>query len=213
MSYAFSQWFWSFAGELLVAVIIGVAAMIWGLLEGVKRWSAAVNGLVVTAAMLLIINQSGWWEPPIKVKIHQWLDDVSYSVREMSRDDLEFWFEVTFRAGSGTEHEEEHKFYVHRSIKFGNGFVVLGAGYNLFGSFPKLKDLPPKELNLLRRQIIRDLMIKGVELKEENENLVLKLTYLIPVSSLTEQEFVRGYYHLWQCQLIAAHDAGLALEK
>ena len=215
MGYAFSQWFWSFAGEILVAVCIGAAAMIWGLLEGVKRWSAAVNGIVVTAAMLLIINQSGWREPPVKVKIHQWLDEVSFSVREMSRDDLEFWFEVTFTVGPGTkhEHENEQKFYVHRPKQSGNGFVVLEAGYDLLGSFPKLKDLPPKELNLLRRQIIKDLMLKGVDLKEKNDIFVMEFKYSIPVTALTQQDFVRGYYHLWQSQLIAAQDVGLVLER
>jgi len=173
MGYAFQQWFWSFAGEFLVAIIIGVATMIWGIWEGAKRWSAAVNGLVVVAAIVLIINQSGWWEPPVKVKIHQWLDDVSFSIRELpvtDKDGLEFWYEVTFLAGG----KDEQKFYVHQSKTYGKNFIVLEAGYDVLRSYPRLKNLSEKELNTLHRQIYKDLMLKGVEIMEDESGINFK---------------------------------------
>lgn len=205
--------FWSVAGELFVAAILAVVVVMWGLWEGTKRWNAAVSGIVVMAALFLVINQTGLWEPPVRIKIHQWLDEASFSVRKLSRDDLEFWFEVTLTAGSGTKEQEDNRFYIHQSKKEANGFVVLGMGFDLLGSFPKIKELSSKELNVLRRQIVKDLMLKGVELKQGENLSVLQFTYLIPVASLTQQEFTRGYYHLWQCQSIAANDVGLALER
>lgn len=211
MGYAFSQWFWSFAGELLVAVIIGGAAMIWGIFEGVKRWSAAVNGIVVMAAILLIINQSGWWEPPVKVKVHQWLDDMAFSIRDMpltERENFEFRYEVSFM----DLNNQNIRFYVQRPKNSMNGFLIMEIGYSALESHPSVKQLSKKQEISLRRHISRDLSLTGVLLIEKGGDWSLRMQYIIPLASMTHYDFQHGYFALVKSLNLVHSNIGIALE-
>jgi hypothetical protein len=89
---------------------------------------------------------------------------------------------------------------------------MLESGYDSAGSFPKLLKLDQKKTISLRRQIIKELSLKGVELSEGPNGISsIRMRYFIPVTALTHQEFVRGYTGLWHGQLVIANDIGLAL--
>ena len=211
--YQLSQIFWSIAGELFVAAVVGAVVMMWGWGKGEKRWNAVVGGTVVVASIFVMLNQSGWWEPPIKVQIHTWLDEVSFSVREMPIEagtNLEFRFEVT--VNMPVKPNPNILFYVMRAKDSGNRFIVMQTGYNTFGSFPELKTLNAKSSERINKQLQRDLALKGLEVYVEDQ-MNLRLQYVTPVSSLTQQEFMRGYENLVQGLIIVASDIGLALEK
>ena len=213
MGYWLSQVFWSAVGELFVAAIVGVVVIMWGVWDGTKRWTAVVGGIVSMAAIFLILNQSGWWEPPLKVKVHQWLDDVSFSVKDIqptSVSDFEFEFEVTAEVGAIPNNKLI--FYIHRPKYALNGFLKLETGYRMEGSFPGLKTIGSKERQELERQVQKDLLMKGVHSAFEKDGDV-RLVYIIPAASATQESLLRGYEHLEEATFIVVHDIGLTLKE
>jgi len=212
MGYAFSQFFWSIAGELCVAAIIGVVAVIWGMWEGTKRWTAVLGGIVVMAAIFLMLNQSGWWEPPVKVKIHRWLDDVSFSVRDIppaANSDLEFLFEVT--ADVDIVPVPSLVFYISRSTHGGDGFIVMKIGYDQVDSFPELKNIGAQEMHLLNRQIRKDLSMKDINYSFYKDGKI-ELKYAIAASSINQEQLMRGYEKLSHSVFVVTQDIGIALK-
>jgi hypothetical protein len=213
MGYAFQQFFWSVAGQFIMAAIAGVAVMIWGWLEGRGRWYAAIGGILITAAIFLMLNQSGWWEPPVEVKIHQWLDDASWSIRKIPKadsGDLEFGFEVTIPKGA--VQRSDMKFYISRPIHTGNGFIVLEAGYDVYGSFPGFNNLGASDRQQLYRQITKDLAMKDTGYTF-NKDGSIRLNYHIGASSITQQELFRGLAQISSAMTLVTNEIGITLKE
>jgi len=215
MGYWLSQVLWSVVGEIFVAAIMGAAVMIWGRWEGSKRWNAVIGGIVVMAAIFLILNQSGWWEPPVKVKIHQWLDDLSFSIKDVppaGGSNVDFQFEVTVDFVVGAEPAVPKLiFSIYRPAHVGHEFIIMEFGYDMAGSFPKLNHIEAQETHQLNRQIGKDLAMKGVSYTFEDGGRI-KLAYAIAASSITQEQLLRGYENLVNGIVIVTQDIGLALK-
>jgi hypothetical protein len=213
MGYAFQQFFWSVAGEFIVAAISGVVVMIWGRYEGSGRWYAAIGGTVFTAAIFIMLNQAGWWEPPVEVKIHQWLDDASWSIRKIPKTDsgdLEFGFEV--KIPKGAVQQSDMTFYISRPTHTGNGFIVLEAGYDVQGSFPGFNHLGASDRQQLYRKLTSDLAMIGTGYTF-NKDGSIRLNYHIGASSITQEELFRGLSRIGSAMTIATNQIGLTLKE
>jgi hypothetical protein len=96
VGYFLLELFWSWVGKLLTAGAVGLVVIIWGRFGvSIDKWRSAVGGILVTAAVYLVINQSGWWEPAAKIKIRQWLDESTISVRPIPDNTKVFNYQLT----------------------------------------------------------------------------------------------------------------------
>lgn len=208
-----SQFVGSLAVELLGIAIAGVVVMIWGKWSGTTLWHSTIGALLVMIALFLFIKELGWWEPPPKVKIHQWLDGLSISVKDLpTSDSSDFDFRFECISESNTQPIPEYRFYIQRPKNFGNGFIVMESAYSMLKSFKNWKTLESGKKAALVRKFKIDLSMKGINYTFTDEDDRVILRYLIPVSSLTFDQLVKGYTTLTDSTFIISNTVGLALE-
>jgi hypothetical protein len=210
--------FWSVIGQLVLSIIPGVVVAMWGALQKKGRWSrptATVYGIIIAAALYSVINQSGLWEAPAKIKIHKWFDEAGFSVKEIiptQSSQFEFRFEVIVT--QSTKPNPEIKFYAYRPKYTSNAFVWLETGYSGPGSFPTLKNLDKKAFARLRRQLQKDLALLGLSFNSKNPESLddIIIRNAIAISSLTQERLLQGVEKIFGGLNVVVNDIGIATE-
>lgn len=197
-----SELFWSLVGQLLISAIIGLAAMIWGLLsEGIAIWYAVIGGILTTAALFYIISNSGWWRPPLNILINQWLDNSEFSIRKMSDNDCNFMFHASDR---------QNRQIIINQQKGKEKFIFFLMGHNIS---KEIHGFDEKSQKILGINLRNKLALKGLHYR----NVVppfdkFSIELMIPVVNIEQRDFLEALHRVFQGWIICAEEVLLAKE-